>query len=248
VGQAVPTAAVAPAAPVSEKPPEYHDRSRFQLRWREPSSRERAASFAQFAAAQDNSKDGESLEEAIQRIANSQQAKTQERRKNRLAGFWAVLAGLGFLAAGAFLIWFTNALGGGRRIVVPTGVLLTGLAITVAGLHAMVTGEGTIAVNGELAWEIHIGPEGISRAPASCIGYSAMVDGRIYYWHGIDHLEYEEDFTFGTGRTLILHLANGSRERIGIANEVTPERLAETAAAWGKCLEVTGAGDWKSTP
>jgi hypothetical protein len=63
-------------------------------------------------------------------------------------------------------------------------------------------------------------------------------------WYGIARLEYEEDFTFGTGRVLLIHMADSNRERTRIADEVTQEQLAETVAAWGKRLEVTATGDF----
>jgi hypothetical protein len=53
----------------------------------------------------------------------------------------------------------------------------------------------------------------------------------------------EEDFALGTGRVLVVHRVDGSRERLGIAQDVSLQRLAETAAAWGKPLAIGSVGD-----
>jgi hypothetical protein len=44
-----------------------------------------------------------------------------------------------------------------------------------------------------VTWDITIGPERISRTPDG-----GLIDGRIIYRHGIECLEFEEDFTTST--------------------------------------------------
>jgi len=120
---------------------------------------------------------------------------------------------------------------------------------TMAGTSAMrqrrqsslVTGERTIDLGSEFAWESTIGPEGISRVPMD-----GLIDGRIYYRHGIARLESEEDFIFETGRGPVIYLEGGGRERSPIAPEVNQQQVAEAVVARGKRLEVTGAGEWKA--
>jgi hypothetical protein len=180
------------------------------------------------------------LPETIQRIGRSQQVQQQARWRARRAGLGAFFGGLGFLAVGAFVIWF-NAWWGGN-VVVPVRlltILLLPLAISMAGLYTLLTGHQIVDFNGSLTWDITIGPEGIRRTPVG-----GLIDGRIMSWHRIAYLEYEEDFTFGTGRTLVVHLADGNQERIRLAQDVTAERLAETVSAYGKELRLAGAGDW----
>jgi hypothetical protein len=180
------------------------------------------------------------LPETVQRIRRSQQVNQQNRWRARRAGLGAFFGGLAFLAVGAFVIWFNGWWGG--KLVVPVRllmILLLPLAISLAGLYAFITGQQIVDFNGDLTWDITIGPEGISRTPVG-----GLIDGRIIYWHGIAYLEYEEDFTFGTGRTLVVHLANDSRERIRIAPDVTAQQLAETVSAYGKELRRAAAGDW----
>jgi hypothetical protein len=206
------------------------------LSWREPTA-------SSPALRPSTSGPDESLPETIARVRSSQQAKKHIRWQNRKAGLGAFFGGLGFLAVGVFIIWF-NAWWSGE-LVVPVRlllILLVPLAISLAGLYSLLTGEKTIDFNGELAWDITIGPEGISRLPVG----PGLIDGRIYYWHAITRLEFEEDRTYGTGRVLVIHMADGNRERIRIAAEVTEEQLADTVAAWGKWLEVAAAGVWNS--
>jgi hypothetical protein len=216
-----------PASFAIERPP---------LSWREPTAPSPALRPS-------TSGPDESLTETIERVRGSQRAKADERWQNRWAGLGAFFGGLGFLAVGVFIIWF-NAWWSGE-LVVPVRlllILLVPLAVSLAGLYSLLTGEKTIDFNGELAWDITIGPEGNSRLPVG----PGLIDGRIYSWHGIARLEYEEDLSFGTGRILVIHMADGNRERIRIAEEVTQEQLVETVAAWGKRLEVAAAGVWNS--
>jgi hypothetical protein len=180
------------------------------------------------------------LPETVQRIRRSQEVNQKKRWQARRAGLGAFFGGLAFLVVGAFVIWFDAWWGG--QLVVPVRllmILLLPLAISLAGLYTFLTGHQIVEFNGGLTWDITISPEGISRRPVG-----GLIDGRIFYWHGIECLEYEEDFTFGIGRTLVVHLAGGSRERIRIAQEVTAEQLAETVSAYGKELKVAAAGDW----
>jgi hypothetical protein len=180
------------------------------------------------------------LPETIQRVRRAQRFDKEERWQARRAGLGAFFGGVGFLAVGALVIWFNGWWGG--KLVVPARlvmILLLPLAISVAGLYAFLTGHKIIEFNGDLAWDINIGPEGIRRTPVG-----GLIDGRIFYWHGIDRLEYEEDFAFGTGRVLAVHLADGKRQRIPIAPEVTAEQLAQTVSAYGKELTLAAAGDW----
>jgi hypothetical protein len=180
------------------------------------------------------------LPETIERVRRSQHVKQQERWQARRTGLGAFFAGLGFLAVGAFVIWFNGWWEG--KLVVPVRllmILILPLVISLAGLYTFLTGHQIIDFNGDLTWDITISPEGITRTPVG-----GLIDGKIIYWHGIKCLEYEEDFTFGTGRSLIIHLADGSREKIRIASEVTAQQLAETASAYGKKLELAAAGAW----
>jgi hypothetical protein len=90
-------------------------------------------------------------------------------------------------------------------------------------------GKQIVDFNRYLTRDISLGNEGISRTPVG-----ALFDGRIIYGHGIECLDYKEHFTFGTGRILVVHLADGSRERIRIARDVTVELRAETVSPYGK--------------
>ena len=226
----------AASAPALESlaPPALADRPSSPLTWREPTTPTGEPSAGPPA-------EDESLPETVQRVRRSQRVKQQEQWRARRAGLGAFFGGLAFLAVGAFVLWF-NAWWGGR-LVVPVRlvmILVLPLGISLAGLYTFLTGHVIVGFNGGPAWDITIGPDGIRRTPVA-----GLIDGRIWYWHGIEYLEYEEDFTFGTGRTLVVHLADCSRERVRLAPEVTAERLAEAVSAYGKELKLAGAGDWR---
>ena len=91
----------------------------------------------------------ESLADVIERITRSQEAQTREGRRNRRAGSAACLAGSIVLALGLFLTWFAASGDDGGKVVVPIGVLLVGLALTLAGIHAKLTGQDALGMNSD---------------------------------------------------------------------------------------------------
>jgi hypothetical protein len=222
-----------PQAETATGQPPY-DRLRAPLSWREPTAPDREPLSVETAA------EDESLPETIERVRRSQHAQQQQGWHARRNGLGAFFGGLAFLAVGAFVIWFncwwTGKLEVPVRLVL---ILLLPLGISLAGLYTFLTGHQIVGFTEGLAWDITIGPEGIKREPVG-----GLIDGQIIYWHGIECVEYEEDFTLGTARTLVVHLGDGRQQRIRIAREVTAEQLAETVSAYGKELKLAEAGDW----
>jgi hypothetical protein len=90
-----------------------------------------------------------------------------------------------------------------------------------------------------LPYYVTIGPHGISRIRSIPMGHHAMVQRWVFPWKEIQELLYVEDCPLGgrSWRVLIVQSVAGEEEIIGIANEVSRERLAETIGAWGKRLE-----------
>jgi hypothetical protein len=154
-----------------------------------------------------------------------------------------LLGGIVLILVGVGLAWFFSSESSGKtRIVVPTSLLLVGLVLTVAGICGLVSGQKIFEWGA--GWEISLGPPGVSRTPTNP---SAMIDGWVIPWDQIDHLEYQEGFPEGNqtaGKTLVIHTVSGNRERVGVAEEVSREQLADAALVWGKGLEVTQAGTW----
>lgn len=130
----------ATSLPASESagPPALYDRPCSPLTWREPTTLACEPSAG-------TSTEHESLPETIQRLRRSQQVRQQERWRARRAGLGAFFGGLGFLAVGAFVIWFNGWWGG--NLVVPVRllmILILPLAISLAGLYTFLTGQKRI--------------------------------------------------------------------------------------------------------
>jgi hypothetical protein len=108
-----------------------------------------------------------------------------------------------------------------------------------------------------LSCYVTIGPHGVSRIRSIPMGHHAVVQRWVFPWKDIQELVYVEDCPLGGRgwRVLIVQSVAGEEEIIGIANEVSRERLAEAVTAWGKRLEGISepglprpAGDLASVP
>jgi hypothetical protein len=90
-----------------------------------------------------------------------------------------------------------------------------------------------------LSCYVTIGPDGISRIRSIPMGHHAMVHRWGFPWKDIQELLYLEDCPLGGRgwRVLVVQSVAGEKEIIGIANEVSRERLAAAVAGWGKGLE-----------
>jgi hypothetical protein len=90
-----------------------------------------------------------------------------------------------------------------------------------------------------LSFYITVGPHGVGRVRSIPLGHHAIVQRSEFPWKDIQELVYLEDCPLGgrSWRVVLVQSADGREELMGIANEVSPEQLAATAAAWGKRLE-----------
>jgi hypothetical protein len=96
-----------------------------------------------------------------------------------------------------------------------------------------------------LSCYVTVGPHGICRIRSIPMGHHAMVQRRVFPWKEIQELLYVEGCPLGgrSWRVLIVQSIAEQKEIIGIADEVSRARLAETIGAWGKRLvEVSEPG------